>query len=215
MGACLAHRYLLAEKGDFHFPVRPFHSSNVVLFGYLVLRFHINAFTINMSKRCPTSFGSPTALTTRPLRDAEMPHSLKKITRAIASFSLLDVNVFVFIMTDIYGLYHCYYQNRAKVSKHVISVLRPFPALALYSAFQFPVKGFKLVAKPGIELANPGEKNGYSPIGQVVINHDDTFVGQFKPFRAVFMPPVNDIGKDNISWATHILNKGFTIGPFC
>ena len=166
-----------------------------------------------MSKRCPTSFGSPTALTTIPLRDAEMPHSLKKVTRAIASFSFAIGKVFVFILSKIKGLHHTISKYRAKVSKFVISVLCPFPALVLDGAFQFPVKGFKLVAKPGIELANPGEKNSYSPISQVVINHDDTLVGQFKPLRAVFMPPVNDIGKDNISRATHILNKGFTIGP--
>ena len=60
-----------------------------------------------MSKRCPTSFGSPTALTTNPLRDAEMPHSVKKVTRAVASFSVAIGKVFVFILPKIKG--YAYY----------------------------------------------------------------------------------------------------------
>ena len=46
-------------------------------------------------------FGSPVALTTTPLRDAEIPHSEKKVTRAIASVSLPVLKVLVFIRLSI------------------------------------------------------------------------------------------------------------------
>lgn len=95
----------------------------------------------------------------------------------------------------------------------VIAEVLPLPALGLNGVLEGYGKGFELMAEPGIKLSYSGEQYGYPPVSQIVIHDDDALVGQFEPFRAVLMPPVDYIGENHISRATQIVNEGFTIGP--
>ena len=120
------HRYLLAEKGNLKFPVRPFRCADVVLLGDFGFRFHTKALIMKMSKRCATRFGSPVALTTRPLRDAEIPQSEKKETRAIASVSLPVVNVLAAI-SFVFNAYTIYIAKPVpKISSSVKKIRHTF-----------------------------------------------------------------------------------------